>query len=418
MGNSSASARSDVAVDRRTQILDAGAEAFAARRYEGASVAEIGDRVGISASALYRYFGSKESLLSAVVLTTISGLQEVVAKYETADEPESLRRCLRSLVSVALGKPTYHLAYLRERHRVTGDDIVALKDAEQEFVRAIADFARRVNAGLGRDEQRSDEELAACVFAAIGAMTAYTGQYQVQPMARPQLDHLIVDAVVPMLLGPSVPPTAEVTVSSSGWRATPTRRQAIMEAAIPLFFERGFNGVGVAEIGEASGIGGPNIYRYYDAKDDILVDMADTAAARCLTAQDLALDDCPDAHTAMSRAVGAFVETSFRDATLVAVVTQEAASLPLADLPRIRRRTERIENVWQVLVAECRPELTASEVAALVGASFSIVTFFAQQHLVALPDPAWTAAFIERFLLGEQSYASASGSHQVVSASS
>lgn len=84
---------------RRQQILDAAVELFAAKGYRGTGVAALGEHVGMTATGLLYYFGSKERLL-----------HEVVAERDRADalEPggtltlESLRTLGRHNVETAL----------------------------------------------------------------------------------------------------------------------------------------------------------------------------------------------------------------------------------------------------------------------------------------------------------------------------
>jgi AcrR family transcriptional regulator len=52
---------------RRQQILDAAVELFAAKGYRGTGVAALADRVGMTATGMLYYFGSKERLLREVV---------------------------------------------------------------------------------------------------------------------------------------------------------------------------------------------------------------------------------------------------------------------------------------------------------------------------------------------------------------
>lgn len=52
---------------RRQQILDAAVELFASKGYRGTGVAALGERVGMTATGLLYYFGSKERLLQEVV---------------------------------------------------------------------------------------------------------------------------------------------------------------------------------------------------------------------------------------------------------------------------------------------------------------------------------------------------------------
>ena len=59
---------------RRQQILDAAVELFAEKGYRGSGLAALADRVGMTATGLLYYFGTKKRLL-----------QEVVAERDRAD---------------------------------------------------------------------------------------------------------------------------------------------------------------------------------------------------------------------------------------------------------------------------------------------------------------------------------------------
>ena len=63
---------------RRQQILDAAVELFAEKGYRGSGLAALADRVGMTATGLLYYFGSKKRLL-----------QEVVAERDRADAIET-----------------------------------------------------------------------------------------------------------------------------------------------------------------------------------------------------------------------------------------------------------------------------------------------------------------------------------------
>lgn len=52
---------------RRQQILDAAIELFARKGFRGTGVAALGERVGMTATGLLYYFGSKERLLAEVI---------------------------------------------------------------------------------------------------------------------------------------------------------------------------------------------------------------------------------------------------------------------------------------------------------------------------------------------------------------
>ncbi|MFI6686288.1 TetR/AcrR family transcriptional regulator [Streptomyces sp. NPDC050485] len=72
--------------------------------------------------------------------------------------------------------------------------------------------------------------------------------------------------------------------SEAGLRERKKQRtyQAVSEAAIALFLERGFDKVSVAEVAAAAGISKPTLFRYFPTKEDLVLhrfaDHADEAA--------------------------------------------------------------------------------------------------------------------------------------------
>src|SRR5439155_14023990 len=48
------------------------------------------------------------------------------------------------------------------------------------------------------------------------------------------------------------------------------KREAIMNAALDLFVERGFHGTAVPEIADKAGVGAGTIYRYFESKEALV----------------------------------------------------------------------------------------------------------------------------------------------------
>ncbi|NGO67735.1 TetR/AcrR family transcriptional regulator [Streptomyces boncukensis] len=77
---------------------------------------------------------------------------------------------------------------------------------------------------------------------------------------------------------------SEKPAAATGLRARKKQRtyQAISDAAIALFLERGFDAVPVADIAEAAEVSKPTLFRYFPAKEDMalyrLADHEDEAA--------------------------------------------------------------------------------------------------------------------------------------------
>jgi AcrR family transcriptional regulator len=89
---------------RREQILDAALALFRDRGFRGVSMREIGDAVGISASALYRHFGSKEDILATAIARVgervTAGLTDALSAATSA--PDALDALLRSYIAICV----------------------------------------------------------------------------------------------------------------------------------------------------------------------------------------------------------------------------------------------------------------------------------------------------------------------------
>jgi TetR/AcrR family transcriptional regulator, repressor of fatR-cypB operon len=73
---------------------------------------------------------------------------------------------------------------------------------------------------------------------------------------------------------PSHPRTGPTSRASQpaigGKRVVVDKREAILEAALELFVERGFFGTAVPEIAERAGVGAGTIYRYFESKEALV----------------------------------------------------------------------------------------------------------------------------------------------------
>lgn len=89
--------------DRDGRILDAAREAFATRGFAATTMEEIAQRVGISRSAIYSRFETKEALFRALVEGLIGHvLPEAMPDLADISAPDALRRFIH-VVMVRLG---------------------------------------------------------------------------------------------------------------------------------------------------------------------------------------------------------------------------------------------------------------------------------------------------------------------------
>lgn len=375
--------------DRRDRILDAAAAAFAQRGFDGVTVADLARAVGVTGPALYGHFTSKDDVLASMVTTTIERLD--AAAEATPTDDDGLEHLVRSLVAAVLDQPWYVVAYLRERHRWIASGTGPTAD-ETRFLAHVDTRVRRAMPGLGAYDRRLR------VTAAAGVLRG--AAERARSLARPAAEELIAASVVAMMRSTPVMTSAPSGIEPPAWRPQLSPRERILDAALPLFRTRGVAGVGMGEIGDAAGVGATNVYRYYESKDEVLVDIYDRVGARVEVAVDEAVSFAVDAEDALVRLLAAYTRIAFDAADLIVIVDDHQGALPSGEWARLRRRDRRITDVWRAIVAELRPGLRVSEVNTLVAAGVALINGFARFSPDDLPPPAHIAPLARAVLLG------------------
>ncbi|MBF9254696.1 TetR/AcrR family transcriptional regulator [Pontibacter sp. 172403-2] len=102
--------------DKRKHILDTAEKMFAAFGYEGASTRQLASEAGVNMAMLNYYFGSKESLLQAVLERRIAGMRNQLeeAKEVNASAWEKLNRALEIYLNRVSANNSFHRIIYRE----------------------------------------------------------------------------------------------------------------------------------------------------------------------------------------------------------------------------------------------------------------------------------------------------------------
>jgi AcrR family transcriptional regulator len=158
------------------------------------------------------------------------------------------------------------------------------------------------------------------------------------------------------------------------------RDRKILEAAAKLFYERGFSGVSVDEIGERAGVTGPAIYRHFKGKEEILTSLFDEALDGLLDATVPGGEVGRERLEALVAAHAGYVQ---RESELTAIWANESSALPSVSRRRFLRRTRTYFDRWADAVRECYPDRTDDDVEASVHCAIALVNSLMQwpQHL-------------------------------------
>lgn len=121
----------------RERILEIAVQMFIEQGYDATSVSALAVRLGLSKSALYHHFASKEELLEVALDEALGGLEGVLADADGGSARERLEHVLRGAVLVLADR----LAYVTLLLRVRGNS-----DVERAALERRRAFDRRVTA--------------------------------------------------------------------------------------------------------------------------------------------------------------------------------------------------------------------------------------------------------------------------------
>ena len=150
-------------------------------------------------------------------------------------------------------------------------------------------------------------------------------------------------------------------VRDATW-ANPGRTGAILEAALALFGEQGYDSVGMDDIGAVVGVSGPAIYRHFASKAELLAAVVENEGAQLLVAAEEIVAQAPSPRTALELLIRDLTMRVVDDgARLVVTYIQQERGVPKDAKARVvehhRRYVERLAD----LLREIRPDLTDEE---------------------------------------------------------
>lgn len=152
-----------------------------------------------------------------------------------------------------------------------------------------------------------------------------------------------------------------------------TRERQILDAAAALFYEKGFHGVGVDEIGQRVGISGPGLYRHFKGKDEILAALFNEAVEELIAGTAVGYDD---PHRDLERLIRHHVQFAISHRHLVNVYEHEERSLVEPWKSHFKRRERHYAARWEEALARCftsaKPEDLAGAAQAAIGMIHSV----------------------------------------------
>lgn len=140
-------------VDRRSRMLESARAAFLRYGFERSSMADIATGAGVSRTALYHYFPSKEEIFRSVVEDFQAG--GLTAAAEALEKSVTLEAALKGLldakfgrVLAGIGASPHGIELVDATHRLTGP---LIRTADEAFHDLVVKALRRYGRGESAD---------------------------------------------------------------------------------------------------------------------------------------------------------------------------------------------------------------------------------------------------------------------------
>ncbi len=129
------------------------------------------------------------------------------------------------------------------------------------------------------------------------------------------------------------------------------QRSDILQAAATLIAERGFHGMSMRDLAEATGFGVSSLYNYFASKEELLAELQTRAFATLIDAAESSLTDAIDPSARLYVFIFNQVRYFIDHADVMRVLIHEAAALPAEHRHKVRGLKEAYFRIGRDAVA-------------------------------------------------------------------
>jgi AcrR family transcriptional regulator len=158
---------------RRTELNRIAARLFAQRGYQGTSLADLAEQLGVQKPSLYHHIDSKEDLLWAVAWEGAEAFHDALDAVPAEAPPgERIRLALRAHLAVVAAQLDIATVFVREWRYLAGDRRDRFVAERRRYEERVRDLFRE---GVEGSELRTDLDVATAALLFLSAANwAYT----------------------------------------------------------------------------------------------------------------------------------------------------------------------------------------------------------------------------------------------------
>ncbi|BBZ29549.1 TetR family transcriptional regulator [Mycolicibacterium madagascariense] len=156
-------------------------------------------------------------------------------------------------------------------------------------------------------------------------------------------------------------------------RAKSDRRSQLLAAAERLMAEHGYLAVRLEDIGAATGVTGPAIYRHFPNKEALLVELLVGISTRLLAGARAVVDTTDDPAVALDGLIDFHLDFVFTEPDLIRIQDRDLAHLPAAAKRQVRRAQRQYVEVWVDVLRRRSPAVGENAARLMAHATFGLM---------------------------------------------
>ena len=157
---------------RREELTRIAARLFAEKGYQGTSLADLAEELGVQKPSLYHHIDSKEDLLWEIAQEGAAAFHVALDGVPPAPAPERIRLALRAHLAVVAGQLDVATVFVREWRYLEGERQAQFLGERRRYEDRVRELFRE---GVERGDLRTDLDLGTAGLLFLSAANwAYT----------------------------------------------------------------------------------------------------------------------------------------------------------------------------------------------------------------------------------------------------
>jgi AcrR family transcriptional regulator len=195
-------------------------------------------------------------------------------------------------------------------------------------------------------------------------------------------------------------------------KAKSDRRTQLIAAAERLVAERGYLAVRLEDIGAATGVSGPAIYRHFPNKEALLVELLVGISTRLLAGATDVVARAADPEAALNGLIDFHLDFALGESDLIRIQDRDLPNLPPAAKRQVRRAQRQYVEIWVDVLRQLDMSLREDDARLMAHAAFGLLN--STPHSVK-PSATKRAEASERAVLRAMTVAALTSAAETVS---